>query len=110
VRIGFLLLWLAVPVAAGFYHLGPGQEDLKSDLASVHLNKAVNFAEEGQWGAAQTYYAKALEALPSDQHDERQRIRLERAKALLNDSKLAPAYNELSVLIEELEGAETPDR
>jgi hypothetical protein len=110
VRIGFLLLWLAVPVAAGFYHLGPGQEDLKNDVANIHLTKAANFAEQGQWGVAQTNYAKALEALPADQHQERLRIRLELAKAQLNDAKLAPAYNELSLLVEELEGAEQPNR
>ncbi len=109
-RIGLLLLWLAIPVAAGFYHLGPGQKDLKNDVTSIHTTKAMLFAEQGQWSAAQTSYAKALETLPEDQLAERRLIRLELAKAQLNDAKLAPAYNELTELLEELQGDEQVDR
>lgn len=109
-RIGLLMLWLAVPVAAGFYHLGPGQKDLKNDITSLHLAKAVNYAAKEDWSVAQSYYAKALESLPDDRLAERRQIRLERAKALLNDSQLAPAYNELTELLEELAGDQEADR
>src|SRR5690606_8117248 len=87
-----------------------GQDDLKNDLTSTHLTKAMAYAEQGQWSAAQVYYSKALETLPSEQHAERLEIRVERAKALLNDGKLAPAYNDLSVLVEELQSAEQVDK
>lgn len=108
-RIGLLLLWMAVPVAAGFYHAGPGQKDLKDDLAGTHLTKATHYAEQGNWRGAHAFFDKALETLPPDRLAESRQIRVERAKALLNDSQLAPAYNDLSSLIEELQGDETAD-
>ncbi len=108
--------WLALPVAAYAYHLGPGQELVQLDEAAhfiaqakAHAAKAQQITQEegetaarGEWFDAEEAYGKALALLPGDRIGETRRLRLERAKAQMNISKLPDANASLAGLVDEL--------
>lgn len=108
-RIALLLAWLAVPIGFAFYHYGPGQDDLKNDLAGVAVTHAARFATFEDWEAAEDAYSKALNSLAADQTTANQQIRLERAKARMNSQQLPAAYDDLTALLEELQADQNAD-
>jgi len=108
--------WLLVPVAAGAYHFGPGQEHLRADRAAACVARAEAAACEARetvardgddaarylWAEAEEAYAEAIDKLPSDRVAESRALRLERAKAGMFVSKLREVRGDLEVLVDEL--------
>lgn len=98
-----LVIWLVLPVAGAAYHYGPGQEQLELEEVDDLLAKADRHAAAEEWFDAEEAYDAALEKLPEDQIALNRRIRLERAKAQMLNSKLPVARQELESLVDELE-------
>lgn len=113
----FLFLWLLLPVGAAAYHYGPGQEHLRADHAAAAAACARDAAElarevaaaqgddaaRAHWAQAEEAFTEALEALPGALVDEGRRLRLERAVAMMQVSKLPDARRDLLALVDELE-------
>lgn len=100
---GFLLvLWLLLPLAAVAWHLGPGQDHLRSDDAGTTLRQAERAVAQKQWPEAIELLDKALAQLPADRREAARHIRLERAKARMQAKQLPVAHQELTELVEEL--------
>lgn len=98
-----LAIWLMLPVLVGAYHYGPGQEQLKLDETSTLLRQANQQANGKQWSEAVATYENALALLPKGQDAVRQRVRLERAKAMMFCSELPAANAELLMLVDEMQ-------
>ena len=97
-----LLVWLMLPVLAGAYHYGPGQQRLLLDDVSAILAQADEHAAAEHWAAAVKKYEEALALLPAERVHEARRVRLERAKAQMFDRKLPEAHQDLTSLVDEL--------
>lgn len=108
-RIAILLGWLMIPVLALAYHYGPGQEQLRLDDATVVLDRADKAAAAKQYAAAIDLYDQALAIIPKEKTGEARRVRLERAKAQLNNSGLEQARGDLDVLVEEMNADKSAD-
>jgi hypothetical protein len=104
-RTILLLAWCAAPIAGLAYHYGPGQERLVLDDVATILARAESAVQDENWGEAVERYDEALKQLPADQTLTQRRLKLERAKAALLDSKLPTATADLSSLVEELQDA-----
>ena len=104
-----LAIWLMLPILVGAYHYGPGQEKLKLDQTSSLLSQADSFAQQENWREAVTTYESALALLPKGHDDVRQRVRLERAKAMMLCAKLPAANSELTMLVDELQQKKNVD-
>ena len=106
-----LVGWLMIPVLAGAYHYGPGQDRLALDDTARQLDAADQLAFCGRSAEAAECFTEALNLLPEGRDREADRIRLERAKALLasDPSQLPDAHLDLEALIGELEGDEQAD-
>lgn len=101
---GFLLaIWILMPVLASAYHYGPGQTQLQLDDAQRTLNDARREAAAGRHAKAAELFAAALEQVPPEKTAEARPIRLERAKSLLLSRQLPAAYDELNLLVPELQ-------
>ncbi len=112
-----LFLWSLLPIGAGAYHFGPGQDRMRVDQAAAAIDRAEELAREARelasiqgdeaardlWTAAEAAYSEALETLPADKLDEGRRLRLERAKAQMFVSRLPEARRDLARLVDELE-------
>jgi len=102
--------WLMLPIGAWAYHEGPGQEGVQLDSAEAELADARAAVAENDWAAAIEHYEKALEELPELDTPERRalarRVRLSRAKAMMNVDKpdLPGARDEFIAMLEEFEG------
>jgi hypothetical protein len=119
-----LFVWILMPVAAGAYHFGPGQDRLRIDGAAEATHRAETVAraargiaaERGDaaarslWDAADAAYGEALELLPPDRVAEARALRLERAKAQMFVSKLPEARRDLEGLVRELVEDPASDR
>lgn len=115
-RTQLLGVWLLLPVAAGAYHLGPGQDLIQLDDAAAlleeaqaHTARAEDIAREHgdvaatmAWKEAFRAYEEALLALPSDRVDARREVQLERAKCRMMISQLPEANSELRTLVDEM--------
>ncbi len=108
-RMVLLICWLIIPVAAGAYHFGPGQQHMLLDDAQGFIKQAQQDAANEEWGAAETNYGQALELLPNEQVHERRRVRVERAKAQMLAKKLPTAHQDMKSLVEEMEQDENAD-
>ena len=104
-----LIVWLLIPVAAGAYHYGPGQERLLLDEAAYLIDKAETHAEAGEHVEAASVYADALDLLPVEKVQKTREIRLERAKAQMLSKKLPEARADLQTLLTELTEDKTAD-
>jgi hypothetical protein len=104
-RTILLLAWCALPIAGIAYHFGPGQERLVLDDVATILARAECAVHDENWGDAVERYDEALKQLPADRTLTQRRLKLERAKAALLDSKLPTATADLSSLVEELQNA-----
>jgi len=98
-----LAVWLLVPVLGGAYHYGPGQERLKLDDVHGHLSVARRHVAADQHAEAVERFTAALSQLPAERVAERNRIRVERAKAMMHAQQLPEAYDELTLLMPELQ-------
>lgn len=113
----YLCIWLLLPVAAGAYHYGPGQDLLRADraqdlaeegraaaLEAAQLQASDEGAARARWDVAESAFSRALEELPASRVEEARALRLERAKAQMFLSKLPEARAELESLVDELAG------
>ena len=112
----FVFAWLLLPVAAGAYHYGPGQERVAADRAAEAAERGEALAREaaaiqardgdlpakGTWFEAEAAFAEALDLLPAGRVAEARALRLERAKAQMMISQLPEARRDLEALVEEL--------
>lgn len=105
-----LALWLMLPILAGAYHYGPGQERMKLDECTTLLKQADELVSQQQWKDAVSAYEAALAILPKGHDDVRQSVRLERAKAMMFCSELPAANSELLMLVDELQQNEASDQ
>ncbi len=102
--------WLLVPVIAGAYHYGPGQDRLLLDDATALLDTADELVKNGRYDKAVDAYDQALGKLPVGHLAEARRIRLERAKALMLDRKLPEADADLKAIVDELQKDDSSDK
>ncbi|TDJ66452.1 MAG: hypothetical protein E2O39_16485 [Planctomycetota bacterium] len=116
-RMLLLFLWSLLPIGAGAYHFGPGQDRMRVDQAAASIDRAEGLACDARelasiqgdeaardlWLAAEAAYSEALDDLPADKVDEGRRLRLERAKAQMFVSRLPEARRDLAQLVGELE-------
>src|SRR5262249_38040858 len=103
-RTPLLLGWLMVPILAGAYHYGPGQEKLRLDDVSATLASAERHAAGQRWQEAGEDYDRALAQLPADRAAEARRVRLERDKARMFAKQLPEASADLDALVAEVQG------
>lgn len=104
-----LAIWVLIPVFAGAYHYGPGQEKLKLDDAQTSLSSARRMVDTGEHAKAVALFTQALADLPSERVAETRRIQVERAKSMLLSRQLPEAYDELTLLIPELQDDASTD-
>jgi hypothetical protein len=98
-----IAVWVLVPVMASAYHYGPGQQRMQLDDVQMLLFKARVAVEQWQHAKAVDAFTAALEKLPADREAESRRVRVERAKALLLSHELPKAFDELTLLVPELQ-------
>ncbi len=108
-RTVLLVGWLMVPVAVAAWHYGPGQDLLRRDDAAKALAAAGQHVAAEEWAEAVEQYDEALRLLPGGHTRQRQRIRLEKAKAQMLASQLPRAHDDLKDLVEELQGEDRAD-
>lgn len=104
-----LLAWLMIPVLAGAYHYGPGQEKLRLDDVSRLLAEADTLAAHEKWSEASSRYEKALALLPPGRLDKARWVRLQRAKVQMFDRQLPEATAALKELADQLEADRSAD-
>lgn len=118
-----LLVWLVLPLAAGAYHYGPGQDRMRADRAAEAASRAEaavaaaretaardgDDAARGLWADAEAAFTEALAELPAGRVDAARSLRLERAKAQMFISQLPEARQELGALVDELAADPTSD-
>ena len=101
-RTWLIAIWLLIPILAGAYHYGPGQEQMKFDDVANHLAEAKSCVADERWESAQRAYETALAALPGDDKSQERRIRLELAKARMMNAGLPQANGDLKALLDEM--------
>ncbi len=101
-KILILTLWCLVPLGLLAFHYGPGREQMTLDATASTLEQAKAKAAAEDWKAAIAAYEQSLAQLPKDRIDEARRIRLELAKARMENDELPKAREELAALAEEL--------
>jgi hypothetical protein len=108
-RTFVLLGWLIIPVVAGAYHYGPGQEKLRLDDVSRVLADADRLAAEQDWQAASARYEQAVALLPAGRIADARRIRLQRAKVQMFGHQLPEANAALRDLVDQIEDDKTAE-
>jgi hypothetical protein len=104
-----LFSWLLLPMLAGAYHYGPGQDRLRLDDAAKALADADKLSAAGKYEQAVTAYEQALATLPDGRQAEGRRVRVERAKAMMLDHRLPEANADLKALVDELQADKAAD-
>lgn len=104
-----VITWLLIPLVAGAYHYGPGQNQLILDEVGILVSEADADVANGDHAAAATRYDEAVQLLPDEQQQTIRRLRLERDKAWMLSKKLPEAHSDLTQLLEEISGDESVD-
>lgn len=102
-RAVLLAVLILTPVLAGAYHYGPGQQRMDLDQAQRLLSVAQEEIGREDYAAAVERFTDALAELPSERQSEAARIRIERAKAMLRSQQLPAAYDDLTLLVDDLQ-------
>ena len=97
-----VVVWVLLPILAGAYHFGPGQEKVHLDEVGKLVAEAEHFVDEMAWQAAQEKYEEAMELLPEDRVASRRRMRLEIAKLQMLNKQLPEAHDTLVAMRDEL--------
>jgi hypothetical protein len=109
-RRSLVVLWLLVPTALLAWHFGPGQERLAKDMVQHHLSIAKSLEGHENWSEAVKAYEAAIAALPADETQTRNKLRLAHAKAQMRAGDLPEAMEGLEGLLAEMEKSnEDPD-
>jgi hypothetical protein len=109
-RKWLIVSWLLLPVLAGAYHFGPGQEQLVLDQVDAHLRSAEQAVGEELWEKAASEYELALAQVPETYIHQSRQIRLELAKVQMFNKKLPDANKELKQLVEDLTSDKNADQ
>ena len=104
-----LVAWMLVPLAMLAWHLGPGVDARARDRAAVEVARAEAALAADDAEEAVEAYSAALAALPAADLATARRLRIERGKARIAASQLAPASQELGALVDELEADPAAD-
>jgi hypothetical protein len=104
-----VITWLLIPLVAGAYHYGPGQNQLVLDEVDILVSEADTDVANGDHAAAATRYDEAVQLLPDEQQQTIRRLRLERDKAWMLSKKLPEAHSDLAQLLEEISKDESVD-
>jgi hypothetical protein len=116
-RKQILCAWLLLPVMAGAYHWGPGQDRLRDDRIDAAIEHAKvasliarttgalkgDAAAKPLWSDADVAYGEAIELLGNKHPDVARALRLERDKAQMMCSKLPDARHDLEQLVDDLQ-------
>ena len=108
-RAILIAVLILTPVLAGAYHYGPGRERLDLDQTQRLLSAAQREIGREDYAAAGELSTDALAELPAERQAESARIRIERAKAMLSSQQLPAAYDDLTLLLEDLQAQDNPD-
>lgn len=103
------LVWLLMPVVAGAYHYGPGQQRLLLDDAAALVDKAEEAIRNEDHELAAESYDQALQLLPAEEQIAARRLRLERDKAWMQAKKLPEAHSDLTQLLDEVSADDLAD-
>jgi len=98
-RTLLILFWLCVPLLAGAYHYGPGQERLVLERVAQRIETAKSHVASESWGEAVAAYTAALDELPAGHVELQRSLLLERAKAHMFVSELPQAHRTLEGLL-----------
>ena len=93
-----LVCWILAAIGGILFHLGPGQEFAATDQLSSMLDHAYHDALAGDHQEAFELYDHVLQTLPPEETLAVARVRLEKAKVLLESGSIAQAHHELSEL------------
>jgi hypothetical protein len=104
-----LVVWLLLPVLAGAYHFGPGQDQKQFDKVDGLVAEAKHFVDELAWEVAQEKYEAALELLPAKDITSRRKLQLEIAKLQMLNRQLPEAHDLLTAMKDELEADSLAD-
>jgi len=104
-----LVAWMLVPLGMLAWHLGPGVDGRARDRAAIEVKRATAALAAGDPEVAVEAYSAALAALPAADLPTARRLRIERGKARIAASQLAPASQELGALVDELEADPSAD-
>jgi hypothetical protein len=91
-----------VPIAFGAYHYGPGQDQLVLDDAGRRLSAAEAQVKAGEPARAVDEFDAGISKLPEGRTAEVRQARLAKAKAQLASQQLPAAYDELTMLVDEM--------
>jgi len=105
-----IAVWILVPVLASAYHYGPGQQRLQLDEVQGLLSAARKHVKDEQHAKAVELFTEALGKMPAEREAETRRVRVERAKSLLLAQQLPKAYDELALLVPELQNDPKADQ
>jgi outer membrane protein assembly factor BamD (BamD/ComL family) len=105
-----VVVWLLLPILAGAYHFGPGQQQVHLDEVDKLVAEAEHFIDEMAWQAAQEKYEAALELLPDERVATQRRLRLEIAKLQMLNKQLPEAHDALVAMKDELLGDDEVDQ
>lgn len=105
-----VVVWLLLPILAGAYHFGPGQQQVHLDEVDKLVAEAEHFIDEMAWQAAQEKFEAALELLPDERVATQRRLRLEIAKLQMLNKQLPEAHDTLVAMKDELLGDDEVDQ
>lgn len=108
-KILLITLWCLLPIGLAAFHFGPGQDLLKWDATEDSLAVARQAVAEEEWAEAVASYQEALSALPKGDQPLAYRLRLELSKAMMLNSQLPTAREDLEKLVGDLESAPTAE-
>lgn len=101
-RILLITFWLLIPLGLAAYHYGPGQIKMQLDHAGDALNTARKAVDNQEWDVAIEGFERALSKLPAEKIELANKIRIEIAKAKIQNKGLPEARQSLLQLVSEL--------
>ena len=105
-----MVVWLTLPVLAGAYHFGPGQNGLKMDKAAESLEVAKTAMVAEDWSRALAAFDAALAVVDTQENPRlAQSIRLGKAQAQMFSGQLPEAAADLETLVSDLESDTNAD-
>jgi hypothetical protein len=83
-------------------HYGPGQRQLARDLSGDRLRAAEAAADDEKWNRAAELYEQAINALPDEDRNQRNRLELAQARARINAGQMIEGQEQLEKLLDRL--------
>ena len=104
----FIFIWLLIPLGATAYHFGPGQQNLKFDQATQHIDLAEKHLTNKEFAEAVVEFDEAISSLPNEDVSTITKLRIEKAKAQMQCSQLPEAYKNLESMLSEINADTNP--